>query len=131
MAGVWRLQILIGALFFVYFGEKSSLANRHYGVSMRTNPYSELLQEKVVKQEFMRKVLAKLGMAKRPPLIPFDQRKPNIPGPVIDGGISTETSEDVEKRTQLVVASEEGEWRSDSTISKIHYIVISEGYEFT
>ena len=73
------------------------------------NPYNELMEEKAVQQELMRRILAKLGMTKRPPFIPYDQRKQNIPQPIIDGGITIEKKEDIEKRTQIVIAAEEGE----------------------
>ena len=57
----------------------------------------------------MRRILAKLGMTKRPPFIPYDQRKQNIPQPIIDGGIAMDKKEDLEKRTQIVIAAEYGE----------------------
>ena len=57
----------------------------------------------------MRRILAKLGMTKRPPFIPYDQRKQNIPQPIIDGVIAMDKKEDLEKRTQIVIAAEYGE----------------------
>ena len=126
MANLWTFQIQISILVFVYCAEKSPVANRRYGVSLRTTPYNELLHEKAIKQEFMRKILAKLGMAKRPPLIPYDQRKPNIPRPVIDGGISTATKEDIENKIQIMIASEEGEWNGEHS-GGISQLLIANG----
>ena len=109
MAYLWKSHIQFVVIFFVLFAQLSSVATRRYGFSIRTNPYNELLQEKVIKQAFMKKLLDKLGMAKRPPPIPYDKRKPNIPRPVIDGGISAASEEeDAEKKVQIVIASEEG-----------------------
>lgn len=63
----------------------------------------------VIKQAFMEKILGKLGMKQRPPPIPFDKRKPNIPRPVIDGGITPATNdENPEKKVKVVVSCEEG-----------------------
>lgn len=123
MASLWTLQIQVSILVFVYCAEKSPVANRRYGVSLRTTSYNELLQEKAIKQEFMRKILAKLGMAKRPPLIPYDQRKPNIPRPVIDGGISTAAKEDIENKIQIVITSEEGEWNREGKEAFRNYFI--------
>jgi len=106
MANLWIFLSQISIVVFVHCAEKNPASDRRYGVSLRTNPYNELLEEKAVQQELMRRILAKLGMTKRPPFIPYDQRKQNIPQPIIDGGIAMDEKEDLEKRTQIVIAAE-------------------------
>eukprot|EP00795_Rhopilema_esculentum_P004633 gene4633-20908_t len=48
-------------------------------------------------------------MKARPPPIPLDKRKPNLPRPLIDGGLTTSVEEDPEKKVDIVVSSEEGD----------------------
>ena len=74
--------------------------------------YDEYLHQQAIKQEFMKKILDGLGMKERPPRIPLENRKVNIPRPVIDGGIDASSSkmpDEEMKKTEMVIASEEGE----------------------
>lgn len=105
--GSFLVQIFIWVLLFATRSRVN--ATRNYGSSVRRNAYNEILQEKIIRQSFMQKILAKLGMTKRPPPVPYDKRKPNIPRPVLDGGIASSLKEeDAEKKVQIVISSEEG-----------------------
>ena len=72
---------------------------------------SKRIHDRDIKLAYMKEILNKLGMKDRPPPIPLDKRKQNIPRPVYDGGINI-ASQDLEqaKETQIVIAAEEGEF---------------------
>ena len=109
MANSWTL---LGCLLLANCLLCSAFPNQEPGISKdyssRVFRYEEFLHQKAIKQAFMKKILEKLGMKARPPPIPLDKRKPNLPRPLIDGGLTTSVEEDPEKKVDIVVSSEEG-----------------------
>lgn len=112
---------LIVAITFALRREFAEASTRGEFTTHKTR-YDDYLHQQAIKQEFMKKILDGLGMKERPPRIPPENRKINIPRPVIDGGIDASSSkmpDEEAKRTEMVIASEEGESKQILLILKL------------